>query len=68
MTIRFTVENHVGWLEFNLMISVMGDRRYYVLLDDVQHVKHFRSLEHMKTSPDFCLIVESGKAALAVHL
>jgi hypothetical protein len=57
----------IGWLEFNIMIETMGERRYHVLLDDVQHLKHFRSLAYMKEGHGFRILLESGKAALAAH-
>lgn len=58
----------IGWLEFQLMLEQMSGNRYYVLLDDVQHIKHFRSLDYIKGSDEFVILAESGKAALAAHL
>jgi hypothetical protein len=42
-----------GWLEFNAVRETMGDRPYVLLLDDVHHVKHFRSLAHVRHDPLF---------------
>jgi len=58
----------IGWLEFQIMLETLAGHRYFVLLDDVQHVKHFRSLDYIKGSDEFVILAESGKAALAVHL
>jgi hypothetical protein len=57
----------IGRLEYQIMVETMGDRRYYVLLDDVEHVKHYRSFRHMQSSPDFRVISHAGKWALGVH-
>lgn len=46
----------VGWLEFQTMLRVMQHRRYHVLLDDVHHLKHFRSLAHIRADPAFRII------------
>ncbi|MDE1906744.1 MAG: hypothetical protein KGH75_09890 [Rhodospirillales bacterium] len=36
----------LGWLEFSIVLQY--SRPYTLLLDDVEHVKHFRSLEYIK--------------------
>jgi hypothetical protein len=43
----------VGWLEFSTVLASMEGRPYVVLLDDVHHVKHFRSLAHVRRDPSF---------------
>ena len=45
-----------GWLEFSALRQTMGDRPYVLLLDDVHHVKHYRSLEHVRRDPSFEII------------
>ena len=45
-----------GWLEFTALRQTMGDRPYVLLLDDVHHVKHYRSLEHVRRDPSFEII------------
>jgi hypothetical protein len=46
----------IGWLEFQNVIRAMGGREYHMLLDDIQHLKHFRSYEYIKKSPEFSII------------
>jgi hypothetical protein len=59
----------VGWLEFQTLTTVMHDRRYHLLLDDVHHIKHFRSLAHIRSDPAFRIIGldERHGWALATH-
>ena len=45
-----------GWLEFMTLRETMGARPYVLLLDDVHHLKHFRSLEHVRRDPDFEIV------------
>ena len=60
----------LGWLEFQIMTGVMKGRPYLVLLDDVNHLKHFRSCEHVKRDPAFTLVAEDekGRWLLAKHM
>jgi len=46
----------VGWLEFQTLTTVMQQRRYHLLLDDVHHLKHFRSLARIRSDPAFRII------------
>lgn len=56
----------IGWLEFNVLIENMRDKPYYLLLDDVGHVKHFRSMAHMQAHPEtFTILGSRDKWALA---
>lgn len=59
----------IGWLEFQTTRLVMGDSPYLLLLDDVHHLKHFRSLQAVRDAPDFELLGldESAGWALARH-
>lgn len=58
----------IGWLEFQIMLCMMENRRYYVLLDDVHHIKHFRSFIYMSSMGNgFDILKAKGKWALAVH-
>jgi hypothetical protein len=57
----------MGWLEFQIMESCMMGLDYTLLLDDVKHVKHFRSLAWIENAKDFELIDQRGKWALARH-
>ena len=42
-----------GWLEFTTVVETMGPRPYVLLLDDVHHLKHFRSLHYVRRDPAF---------------
>lgn len=42
-----------GWLEFTIVRETMGTRAYLLLLDDVHHLKHFRSLEQVRRDSAF---------------
>lgn len=49
----------VGLLEFNTVCELMDGKSYYLILDDVHHLKHFRSLEHVRNNPSFKIISEN---------
>lgn len=56
----------IGWLEFTILIGAMRGKPYHLLLDDVQHVKHFRSLAFMREHPEtFTILGNESKWALA---
>lgn len=59
----------VGHLEFLTTIDRMGDASFALLLDDTHHLKHFRALEHVRSSPRFKLIgtAKDSSWALCVH-
>ena len=42
-----------GWLEFTTVRDTMGTHPYLLLLDDVHHLKHFRSLESVRRDRSF---------------
>ena len=46
----------IGRLEFQTMLETMGSTSYALFLDDTHHLKHFRSLQAIRSSPDFRLI------------
>ena len=52
----------VGYLEFNTVRKVMTDHPYLLLLDDVCHVKHFRSYDHVHNDGRFKVMGESKEA------
>ena len=39
----------VGWLEYDTVRRLMGSRPFLLWLDDVNHVKHYRSLLHLQS-------------------
>ena len=59
----------VGLLEFQTLITTMAEHPYLLLLDDIHHVKHFRSLAHIREDPSFEIIGldESHGWVLARH-
>ncbi len=47
----------IGFLEFNIVREVMGDQEYYLLLDDIFHLKHFRSYDEIQRDPSFKILM-----------
>lgn len=45
----------IGWLEFQVVRETMGDRPYLLFLDDINHVKHYRSKLAIESSPEFAV-------------
>lgn len=43
----------MGWLEFQIVRETMGDQPYLLFLDDINHIKHYRSKLAIETSEDF---------------
>lgn len=46
----------IGWLEYKTVVNTMGNRPYWLILDDIHHLKHFRSLMDVQKNPNFKLI------------
>lgn len=46
----------IGFLEFSILEEVMRNHPYLICLDDVHHIKHFRSAIHIKNDPHFRLL------------
>lgn len=46
----------IGYLEFNKVMALLKDKKYYLLLDDIHHIKHFRSYEYIMNNEDFKVI------------
>ena len=59
----------VGWLEYQIVVKEMGTAPYLLLLDDIHHLKHFRSLADIKNNSSFTVLGESMEQgwALAAH-
>ena len=49
----------VGLLEFQTVMSLMKDKTFYLILDDVHHLKHFRSLDFVRKNNSFNILAES---------
>lgn len=47
----------IGLLEFNTVQEIMGNNEYYLLLDDIFHLKHFRSYEEIKKNPAYEILI-----------
>jgi len=43
----------IGFLEFTILLQTMAGKPYTVLLDDIHHIKHFRSAEHIRNDRSF---------------
>jgi hypothetical protein len=46
----------IGFLEFNIVQQIMTDKTYTILLDDVHHIKHYRSALSIRSDPSFRVI------------
>jgi len=59
----------IGFLEFSILERVMQNHSYLLLLDDINHIKHFRSCEHIKKDQQFSILGldESRGWLLAKH-
>ena len=51
----------IGWLEFQTVLREMGSTPYTIVLDDTHHVKHFRSLAHIRSDAAFTILAESAE-------
>ncbi len=60
----------IGFLEFSIMQEVMQGHSYLLLLDDINHIKHFRSHQTIKKDPQFSIIKSDEQQGwlLAKHM
>jgi hypothetical protein len=49
----------IGWLEYQTVRDTLGDRPYWLILDDIHHLKHFRSFDDVQSRDDFRVIAHS---------
>ena len=56
----------IGFLEFKVVTEMMKNRRYWLLLDDIMHIKHYRSFEQIKADPSFRLLGHNASRAWAL--
>lgn len=49
----------IGWLEYQTVRDSMENRPYWLVLDDIHHLKHFRSFSDVQARTDFRLIAHS---------
>lgn len=57
----------IGFLEFQIVLEKMAGRRFALLLDDTHHIKHYRSLQHIRGSRDFQVVAEGASWVLATY-
>lgn len=59
----------IGLLEYLTVKKIMGNNRYRLLLDDCNHLKHFRSFNDMVNDPLFSIlyISDNNRIVLASH-
>jgi hypothetical protein len=57
----------IGYLEFLTVLKVMGNAEYMLLLDDVHHLKHFRSLRDIRIDNSFEILACEHGWVLAHH-
>lgn len=43
----------IGFLEFSTVERVLKEHEYFLLLDDILHLKHFRSYRHVQRDPTY---------------
>lgn len=55
----------VGYLEFQIVMDTMK-KPFLLVLDDCNHIKHYRSLRRIKSDPRFKLLKEGGDGRWAV--
>jgi len=58
----------VGFLEFQIVLEKMAGKPFAILLDDSHHIKHYRSLQHIRGTADFTIVAAGASWVLATHL
>lgn len=60
----------IGFLEFSIVLETMLSYPYLILLDDIHHVKHYRSFIHIRSDSSFSIIAlnEQSGWLLAKHI
>jgi hypothetical protein len=48
-----------GFYEFSVLIETLHEKSFLLLLDDIHHVKHFRSANHIRKNNSFTIIGEN---------
>lgn len=58
----------IGWLEFQMVMALMGNEKYWILLRDLDHVKHMRSLTYADKTPQWRIVaMRKRQWALVQH-
>ena len=42
----------IGYYEFTQVMQLMRNKKYFLVLDDIDHLKHFRSKEYIESHPE----------------
>lgn len=58
----------IGWMEFQEVLRLMEAARFGLFLDDINHVKHYRSFKAMQGDPRFRIIDHDYERGWAVAL
>lgn len=53
----------IGFYEFKQVKHLMGNNNYFLILDDIQHLKHFRSKEYIEAHPGEYKLISLNKDA-----
>ncbi len=56
----------IGYLEFQLVMKIMDGRSFFLILDDIHHLKHFRSYKTVKEDNNFTILDESYEQGWAI--
>jgi hypothetical protein len=46
----------IGFLEFFVLLETIPEDPYVLLMDDIHHVKHYRSMQHVSSDPRFVIL------------
>lgn len=46
----------LGYFEFKTVLDLMGGEEFFLILDDIHHLKHFRSFKEVKENESFKLL------------
>lgn len=49
----------MGYLEFILVLQIMHGKDFFIILDDIHHLKHFRSYARIKEDKHFTMLDDS---------
>jgi hypothetical protein len=56
----------MGFFEFQTVVKLMGDSRYHIFMDDINHLKHFRSKAYIQKCR-WPILFEDKRCLLALH-
>jgi hypothetical protein len=56
----------IGYLEFQKIIELMGEFPYWLILDDIHHIKHFQSISYIQSHTDFKILAMNQEHGWAI--